>query len=442
MSWGNAQNAWNDQDMNSSGKKLAVTGDSGGTNFQAEFADTNAAGNAVKVDGKIQIARGGDTFGVIKPDTVGEREIAINTSDGDPNIRIGSAGAQGNTCYINSQKTYIGGVTADEQYRAAIKGPLKVGVDDINETALNVHGNAEVLSTIYTDKVDSLAVGHDLILGDIDATSNVHVGRFASNILLAAQGAGAIVSIRGPVIVSDGGQQRPASLSVAGNITGDSLGSGGDLDVAGELDCEGNADIAGSTQMHGALTVGTSQANANATINGTLTTANAEVTDTLTTANAEVNGTLTTDNATVNGILTADSLLAGDLTVNGAVEVPNKFKISDAIECQVDAHFGADAYVSGKTNLDNDLAVAGRAALNEDVDVGGKFTASGATSLNGELEVQQQSQFHARTHHLNGVGLTAPGTSFTGIISQNNRLEMFVGGAMRFYVDSTGGHNA
>jgi hypothetical protein len=56
MAWANTNGSWNNFDMDSEGKKLNVNGNSGGgANFQAEFADTNAAGNAVKVKGNIRV---------------------------------------------------------------------------------------------------------------------------------------------------------------------------------------------------------------------------------------------------------------------------------------------------------------------------------------------------------------------------------------------------
>lgn len=430
MAWANTNGSWNNFDMDSTGKKLAVNGDTGGgANFQAVFADSNDAANAVKVDGRIEIARGATVCGEIKPDTSipNNPALKINAEDNTADIKIGRAGVNGNDCFIYAKQTSIGGLTADPNYRAAIKGPALIAVDTQTDLALQVNGDLEVLNDIHTDEVDALASGHSMILGGINASGVLHLGTNAPQILIAENGNGAIVTIRGPVIINDGDPEtRPASLTVHGNITGDYLGSDGDIDVAGELDCEGNADIAGNTALHGTLTVGTTQANANTTLNGNLALTGAV------TSNLTVGTTQQARNLDVKGGLS----VGGSGTVMGDFDVRNKLKVTSFVQCALDLTCDNDVSVVGA------LTVNGGATFQSDTQVEGKLNVAGSTSIDNNFSVNGVTTLQQRSYHEDGVALTAQGQSFTGMIKGTNRLELFVDGTLRFYVDNTGGHNA
>lgn len=100
-----------------------------------------------------------------------------------------------------------------------------------------------------------------------------------------------------------------------------------------------------------------------------------------------------------------------------------------------DANVGGILDVVGASSFGAELSIQG------DTAVQGKFSVASASDFGDEVAVNGVARFAARTHHLNGVALTED-VSFSGMIKQNNRLEFFLDGTLRFYVDTTGGHNA
>ena len=70
-SWGNETGTQHQQDMESNGYKLKVTGNTGGTGYQAEFKDEGGFGQAVKVDGALHLYRDTVLQGRIQPNLLG-----------------------------------------------------------------------------------------------------------------------------------------------------------------------------------------------------------------------------------------------------------------------------------------------------------------------------------------------------------------------------------
>ncbi len=410
-SWGNQAGDQYTQDMDSDGHKLSVNGNSGGgTNFQAVFADSNAAGNAVKVDGRIVVASGATTCGEIKPSTAFGPTLEINAGSNAPDVKIGRANPDGNICYIDSHKVYMG-ITVADPMKVGIKGPVQIGSDDPEELNLDVIGDVQIRERLITDVIDSLAQGHELAIGGPNCDL-LRIGRFSSDILFADNGTGALSVFRGPVLINDGDEDHLANLEVQGNITSRAdLGCTGDLGVGGEVNCVGNADFSQNVDVHGVLTVGTATQQATTNLNGALNV-----------------GTIANH---ANTVMQGDLFVQYKATVDGDFEVSSRIKIADIVACQVDLQCDANLNVDGKATIQSDTAV------------NGKLDVTGATSIASELSVGDKATFTGRTYHHNGVDVSpATSTNFSGMIKQNNRLEFFLDGTLRFYVDSTGGHNA
>jgi hypothetical protein len=376
---------------------------------------------ALDINGQVKISENATNIARFKNGVLGGARLDINTGPSDPGVRIGREGVSGNTVSLLGHAVEIGGSGSLVTLHAD-EGPVVVtGSQSPN---LQVVGDLQVDNDIHTSEVDAIGlVNNSLILGGINNIGACRVGQFASQITLAENGSGALVSIRGPVLINDGDLNHQARLEVQGDISSHAnLGCQGELDVGGPLDCEGDADFAQDVVVHGGLTVGTQQQSSNSTLHGNLT----------------VNG-----DTTANGSISVQN----NLDMNGDLNVTNRFKVTDAITCDANTSCTGDFNVDGETNLNNDVTMGSAqspilANVNGDTNISGKLSVDGATSLNSELEAQDVARFNERSHHLNGVALTAPGTSFTGMIKQNSRIEFFLDGTLRFYIDSTGGHNA
>ncbi len=144
----------------------------------------------------------------------------------------------------------------------------------------------------------------------------------------------------------------------------------------------------------------------------------------------------------------ADTTLNGNLEVRDQFSVIDKLKVtSSEINCSLPVNCEQGFQVNNNTTLIKDVTMGTTqapilATVNGDANVSGKLSVDGLTSLQSELSVQDKAIFVARTFHQNGVAVSSAGQSFCGMIKQNNRIEFFLDGTLRFYVDSTGGHNA
>lgn len=408
---------------------LKITGgiqnDGATQRYQAEVAILNNAPNALKLEGEQHFWRGGNLIGRIKPNpNFGELRgvFAINAGNGatsplDNDVEIGQFESThpqgGNTLWVRSKYVMLGGNNSaggpSDNFPIALNGPAKLGgLYGIEDDAVALETDGLVATKGLKPRQNEIAIGK-MNREEMDPRITINIGEGAG----LPSGRGSQVNIRGDVTIQPGDGTNPGDLSVPRNVT-----LGGTLTANSIAFIQGPVSVTTTANVQGGLSVGTTQQPANAAVTGDLS-------------------------------------VIGNVDLNGIVELPNRLKVTEDVVnatidliCEADTSLNGKLVVGGETSLGStlsvadDTAVGGKLAVDGDVTLSAKLDVTNATSLNALLTVNAPASFTERTHHLDGVAVTPLGASFSGMIKQSDRLEFYLDGTLRFYVDATGGHNA
>jgi hypothetical protein len=391
---------------------------------------------AIKVDGSIQVKSGSNDRGVIKPHPT-INKLDINADSGSPDVQIGfNSNGSGNTVSLQGQNILIG--TTESGFRTAILGPAVISSSGTTD-GLQVHDSLLADTMLCTPIVDARNSGQVLRVGTTRA-NQIIIGNESAHDTHAF--------IHGPLDVF--GQLNPHGDVVAGGR------------VSGSVLSSDNIDSGGAATV---LNIGPSDA-------GAVKIARTGVTTT-------VQGKLVANDILQIGHVQA-RLIPGDLELG-----------DDNTGAVLIAKHGVGTEVKGHLIVDEDLSTAGSVShnfsgsdhpavtinqsstttTNPALDVstnaqntqgkGLKVTAAQAIEATGDVLVTGAANFvglttlsgnaimtgktiHQATLEMTGHDILMGGSGAGEVRTRynNNRLEFLVGGTLRFYIDSTGGHNA
>ena len=169
-------------------------------------------------------------------------------------------------------------------------------------------------------------------------------------------------------------------------------------------------------------------------------------------ANADISGDLTAGETTINGGVTA----SGDVIGGGSIQCPNVAKFSPdggqvdvkTTVQQANVNQGSlivmhNAAGTNKPALDVTNRSTNASAIGVQVIAPVAISATGVSMFTGTTKFNGSSNFYG-TASLDGNPIILGGSEATEtrIRHANNRIEFLVGGTLRFYIDTTGGHNA
>lgn len=155
------------------------------------------------------------------------------------------------------------------------------------------------------------------------------------------------------------------------------------------------------------------------------------------------------ESLTTNGVLNvgteqASQVLIGRPTGNDFTSVGSLLFVQRQAEFVDDVIVGADLSVAGDIESTSGSLIGPALDINGNGDVSGTLNVHGAVELSSILTVLGKTK-HSETVNMNGFAIIlggAGGTTETKILHANGRIEFWVSGALRYYIDTTGGHNA
>lgn len=155
------------------------------------------------------------------------------------------------------------------------------------------------------------------------------------------------------------------------------------------------------------------------------------------------------ESLTTNGVLNvgteqASQVLIGRPTGNNFTSVGSLLFVQRQAEFVDDVIVGADLSVAGDIESTSGSLIGPALDINGNGDVSGTLNVHGAVELSSILTVLGKTK-HSETVNMNGFAIIlggAGGTTETKILHANGRIEFWVSGALRYYIDTTGGHNA
>ena len=364
MAWSNPGGTYNAQDMDSSdgtnAQKLSVRNASAPApdgNWRAEIKETGISAQALKVDGKIKLERGGNYGGMIEPVNGGGLDITAQDSH---DVTIGSAS---NDVILVGTNITIG----DAGVGTAIL---------MNGASVQIaSGNLIVNGQSKADHVRS---------NDMDsyfANEQLNVGAQASAVQLGVSG-------------------RETQINGTLNVLQTAYLPGG---VAGPLNVDGTL-VANGLDVNGS----------------------ADISNVLTAAVLDVNG---------------PGDVSGDLTVHGALQRSDVFTADDIVQITAATTMVQSAAAAASLYVKHSNAAAQQPALDA-ISTSGQ-AAVRATGPTVALATSGRTEFGGEARMNNNL-LYLGGTTPTGtaIRANGSRIEFLIGGTVRFYIDSTGGHNA
>jgi hypothetical protein len=399
------------------------------TNWRAEIKETGAGAQALRVNGKVNLVKPGTTHALENCGTiegtvwnVGQPEeygsLSINTDSGAPNVEIGNGTSMdaGNIVTIGGKHIWIGN-SADEQYfRAGIAGPVAMATENTQVGrsigALHATGRLQVNSNFDTQEpphsYEDGVVATEFLdaISDSGSQTEVKIGTaHASKVRIGRSNLQTVVN--GALVIGQGSSPATEGLVVTGgmNVTGGIQLHGGTLlgggvnlhqiaDInATSLDIDGSADILNDLEVHGNIDLN----------DGNLTT----------------RGDIETLNLAAGGNISADGELRG-----GTLSVTDEASVGGKLEVVGDM-------TDGNLSINGSSLNAKGASFSQAVSMAGSLAVTGQTTHGNTVNMQGQ-------HIL--MGGSGAGEVFMKYAS--NRLEIYVGGTLRFYIDSTGGHNA
>jgi cytoskeletal protein CcmA (bactofilin family) len=437
--WANGTGAQPAVPMDSNGQKLKVRNTSGAyspSDYQADIADTSANAKALRVDGKIQLESGGTACGTIEP-TSGQ--INILNAGGNAVITVSN-----NSTIVAGATVNIGAVGSD----VVLQAPTSINGTPQGVHALHVQGDAAVDQRIWTPRIEVLNSDLALHLGT-EQTYEVDIGTPPSQ-----QYPNNVTRVLSKLTVN-GHVETVADALIGTDLTanGDIESTGGQL-IATGLDINGSGDVLGGLTVHGVVNAGillgsVLDINGNGDVSGDLAvhgTVNGSVVQG---SSLDING-----NGDVSGTLSAGTVSAGGITASGTVfgsggiECPNAAKFTPGAGT-IDVKTVAQQSVNNLATLTvkHNSAQATMPAL--DVQTSSPTTAALRATSAFALEAIGDAKITGKTTHGNAVYMEGHeirlgGTGATETLARhlNNRIEFWVGGRVRFYIDTTGGHNA
>lgn len=428
---------------------------------------------AVKVDGNIRLRlneTGGqdNTCGVLSPflgividrpdiTDIPQNQVLINGNKDDrpnpqtndePHVKIGWQDVEdnvlrGNVVAIRPRKLLLGTapfVLGDNDIYG-IKAKASARIEPTNEQNVALH----VIGKIWTHKLDSDETTATLKIGQQNATA-VHIGDLAHSVNTVCNGqlnVRQMLTAEDHVVVS-GRVSAGAGFEGDGSVTAYMRDQA--LQVRGAGDEPGHIDATGNALIGGNLTLGGNVQN-DLRIDGDLS----------------VGGNVLND-LRINGDLSVAGNVQNDLRVDGEVKCAGG-------NCQIGTSEGARLDLKTRikqggandptlhvehTSVNSTQPVLNVAAHTMNLQsVGIKVNAATALYATGKVDIVGQTKLAGNTNitgttthdaavKMQGNDLNMGGSGAGEVLLRyaNNRLEIFVGGTLRFYVDSTGGHNA
>lgn len=437
-SWGNAENARNEQDMDSNGYKLKVRNTSGAydeSDWRVDIEETDANGRALRLDGNVCLKRGNRVCGYVRPDATDQDPnvnwLKINSENGDPDVEIGNGLTMesGNRVRIRGKNISIG-AALDEQYRVGIAGSVLVGPSEGDLEAMRVDGHMVIDEGVKAPSLDALGANHLLNIGATQA-GEVHIGRSTKPVTVD----GHIVANAGVDVIGSLGATQ--DIGAEGNVFGNTLQSHSlDTPAAGTLqigchnaDLVTVADVGVETQVLGSLSV-----QQDADLQG----------------NMQVQGTLTGQ-----GVIAASTLQGSSLQVNGAAAIEQTLHVGGQTTLRnhltvehVQGHLPSDITATGCIRADMvlygaKLSVSNNATIGGDLNVageihGGTLNVDGTSMLSGQTALGNSLLMNGHDLILGGTG---PSPTKIRYGANPERIEFVIAGTVRFVIDKTGGHN-